>query len=280
MPQETSTADTINQVAGYIEENASEPLKLDMIADQFDLSPFYLQKKFTEIFGISPKYFQNALRIQKFKQALKEGDDISGAIYEAGFGSTSRVYAQINQKMGITPGSYKKGGEGVDITFAMRETEFGHLIMGASERGVCFVHFGDSYAGLLKALHDEFPQANLLQTPKDMDHALDEWMIALERHMAGVGPRPQVPLHLYGTILQMKVWKFLLSIKDDATVSYKQVAEGIGSPKAHRAAASACGANKVAVLVPCHRVLRGDGGIGGYKWGVGRKEKLLEAGAA
>ena len=188
------------------------------------------------------------------KQSLKQGGDISDAIYDAGFGSTSRVYEQVNKSLGMTPSSYRKGGKNEHIAFALRKTSFGHIIMAATARGVCFVHFSANFADLFQALHSEFPHAELAPTPEKMSADLDNWINALEQQIAGSGPRPNVPLDLYGTAFQLKVWRFLISVKDGAQVTYKDVAIGIGSPKSYRAAANACGTNKVAVLIPCHRV--------------------------
>ncbi len=265
----------ILQVAQYIEDNAAEVLSLELLAEQFDLSPFYLQRKFKTEMGVSPKQLQNAIRIQRLKQALKDQDDVSGAIYEAGFGSSSRVYEQVNKSLGMTPSSYKEGGKNKEITFALRKTSFGHIIMAATARGVCFVHFGESFAVLVQALNEEFPHASVTSTPECMTDELDLWIAALELHLTQNGPTPELPLHLHGTAFQLKVWQFLTSIKEGEQVTYKDVAEGIEAPTSFRAAANACGKNNVAILVPCHRVLRGDGGLGGYRWGEERKKSLL-----
>ncbi|SHH69682.1 Bifunctional transcriptional activator/DNA repair enzyme Ada [Vibrio aerogenes CECT 7868] len=264
------------QIAHTIEANADETLSLEQLAKQAAVSPYYLQRKFREMFGISPREYQNAIRIQRMKQLLRQGDTVSGAIYAVGFGSGSRVYEQVNQKIGMTPSDYRSGGQDMHIAFAVRETVFGLLIMAATERGVCFVHFGESIASLIQALHTEFPNALLDPTPDAVSAELDLWIEALELYLASRGPRPDLPLHLRGTAFQVSVWKFLMSIKEGQTMSYKQVAEGIGSPKSYRAVANACGANHIAVLIPCHRVLRGDGQRGGYRWGEERKVRLLE----
>lgn len=265
----------ILQVAQRIENESDEVLNLDVLAEQAAISPFYLQRKFKAMFGISPKTFQNAIRINRLKQSLKNGNSITDAIFEAGFGSTSRVYEQINKKLGMTPSTYRDGGKGLSISFALRMTLYGQLIMASSERGVCFIHLGDTTTHLLQALHSEFPNAQLEPTPENMSDELDLWIEALEAHLASKGPKPNLPLHLSGTAFQITVWKFLMSIEDGQQVSYKQVAEGINAPTSFRAVANACGANNIAILVPCHRVLRGNGQLGGYRWGVQRKAKLL-----
>ena len=263
-------------LAQYIQNHAQDVLNLVDLAREAALSPFHLQRKFTATFGVSPKQFQNALRIQHLKQSLQQGGDISAAIYDAGFGSTSRVYEQVNDKLGMTPSSYRAGGKGMHIAFASRKISLGYILMAATKRGICFVHLGDNFALLLEALHKEFPAAELEATPQQMNTELDLWIIALEKYLTENTPKPQLPLHLFGTAFQLKVWKFLASVKEGETRSYKQVAIAIDKPNAFRAVANACGANNVAVLIPCHRVLRGDGQLGGYRWGSKRKQTLLE----
>ncbi|ALS98254.1 bifunctional transcriptional activator/DNA repair enzyme AdaA [Lacimicrobium alkaliphilum] len=266
----------IMALADYIEQHAEKSLDLEHLASEAAVSPYHLQRTFRQLFGVSPKQFQNAIRVQRLKQSLRDGTAISQAIYEAGFGSVSRVYEQLDQNFGMTLTEYKAGADELDIHFALRQTKLGLLLMAATERGVCFVHFGQSASTLVLALHQEFPKARLLTTPEHSEPALDLWIDALEQYLAATGPRPELPLHLIGTAFQLSVWRFLSNLKNGETVSYADVARGIARPSAYRAAANACGANKVAVLIPCHRVLRGDGGMGGYRWGVERKQQLLD----
>lgn len=276
MTKNTHIIDEILSVAQYIENNAAETLSLDTLAQHTQISTSYLQRKFKEILGISPKQLQNAMRIEQLKNALKQGHEISSAIYDAGFGSTSRVYEQVDKSLGMTLSSYKKGGANEHIAFALRKTTFGHMIMAATDRGVCFVQFGNNFTDLVHLLHQEFPNAALSPTPDEMTHQLDYWMKALEANITKGTPPPNIPLHLHGTTFQLKVWKFLSTIEAGKQVTYKDVAVGIDSPKAYRAAASACAANNVAILIPCHRVLRGDGKLGGYRWGIEMKSYLLD----
>ena len=266
----------ILQACEFIERRADQTITLEQLAKQVAMSPFHLQRKFSETLGVSPKQYQNAIRIQILKQSLRSGMDVTDAIFRAGFGSASRVYEQVNGKLGMTPSEYGKAGDGQQISFVLRETSLGQVIMAATDRGVCFVNFGDNHAQLLASLHDEFPAATLTATPESEQASLDWWVAALEHYIEGRGPRPNLPVELFGTAFQLSVWNFLLSIKDGETFTYKQVADAIGAPNAFRAVANACGANRVAVLVPCHRVLRGDGGLGGYRWGEARKRRLLD----
>lgn len=271
----TNIKQRVIALADYIEQHAEQSLDLDHLSAEAAVSPFHLQRTFSQLFGVSPKQFQNAIRVQRLKQALRAGVEVSQAIYAAGFGSVSRVYEQLDQQFGMTLTEYKKGADALQIYFALRQTQLGLLLMAATERGVCFVHFGDSAVGLIQSLHQEFPKAFLIPTPEHADSDLDLWIDALEHHLAGVGAKPELPLHLTGTSFQLSVWRFLSTVKSSETVSYADVAKGIAKPAAYRAVANACGANKVAVLIPCHRVLRGDGAIGGYRWGVERKQYLL-----
>jgi AraC family transcriptional regulator of adaptative response/methylated-DNA-[protein]-cysteine methyltransferase len=176
----------------------------------------------------------------------------------------------------MTPTAYSAGGAGESIVHAVRDTALGPLMMAATERGVCFVQFGESAETLLNQLRNEFPKANLVPAAVAATEPLDAWMAALADHLAGAAPRPDLPLDLRGTAFQIKVWRFLMSVRPGDVVSYAALAQGIGARRAVRAAASACAANRLAVLVPCHRALRADGGLGGYRWGLARKRALLD----
>ncbi len=267
----------LTALARHIEAHADETLTAADLAARAGLTPAVLNRAFRAAFGVSPKAFQDAARLGRLKTLLRSGDGVAGAIFEAGYGSTSRVYGAAAGRIGMTPSAYRSGGAGETIAYACRPTALGPLMMGATGRGVCFVMFGADEASLLAQLQDEFPAATLAPSAACKAAELDAWMTALDGHLAGSGPRPDLPLDLQGTAFQIKVWRFLLSVTEGSVVSYGEVAAGIGAPKAVRAAASACGANRIGVLVPCHRVLRGDGGLGGYRWGMERKRALLDA---
>jgi AraC family transcriptional regulator of adaptative response/methylated-DNA-[protein]-cysteine methyltransferase len=267
----------VETLAGFIRAHADEPLPLARLAAEAGLSPFHLQRSFKAVLGVSPREYHAAERLKAFKAALREGDSVLGATFEAGYGSTSRVYEQVDGGLGMTPSAYRAGGAGETIVHAVRETALGPLMMAATERGVCFVQFGDSEAALLRQLRAEFPKAELRPTGEDARLPLDAWMGALDDHLSRAGPRPDLPLDLRGTAFQVRVWRFLLSIKPGEVVSYSELATGVGAPRAVRAAARACAANRLAVLIPCHRALRADGSLGGYRWGLERKRALLDA---
>ncbi len=264
-------------LARFIADNAESTLTLETLAARVHLSPSRMQRVFKSIFGVSPKRFQQAARSEKFKSLLRSGADITRAIFDSGYGSTSRVYGQTLHNIGMTPKSYRAGGKDETITWACRDTMLGSLMMAATDRGVCFAQFGDSETALLEQLGTEFPQAKLERYSAQSSLQLDQWIEALNGYMQNQQPRPEVPLDLQGTAFQIKVWEFLLSLDDGDVMSYSEVAQAIDRPKAVRAAASACGKNRIAVLVPCHRILRGDGGLGGYRWGLERKRALLDA---
>jgi AraC family transcriptional regulator of adaptative response/methylated-DNA-[protein]-cysteine methyltransferase len=241
------------------------------------MSPTHLQRRFKAVFGVSPKAYQDGLRLGRFKRELKAGRSVLESVGAAGFGSTSRVYDNTARNLGMTPSAYRAGGEGERIFHACRKTAIGWLLMAATDRGVCFAQFGASEGALAKQLRAEFPRATVVASQESGSPALDDWMRALEQHLEGASPHPDLPLDLRGTAFQIRVWRFLLSVPEGQVVSYGEVADAIGAPKAARAVASACASNRVAVLVPCHRVLRGDGDLGGYRWGLARKRALLDA---
>lgn len=265
------------EVARHIESHADEPLPLARLAELAGLSSSRLQKQFKEAFGISPKVYQDAVRMRRFKQSLKDGDKVTDAIFASGFGSVSRVYGEATRSLGMSPRVYRAGGAGEVIVYACRATALGLMMMAATKRGVCLVQFGDDEASLVTGLKKEFPNAELIASPARDAPELDAWMDALDQHISQGAPRPDLPLDMRGTAFQMKVWQFLLSIREGDVLSYSEVAANIDKPRAVRAVASACGKNRIGVLIPCHRVLRGDGGLGGYRWGLERKRALLDA---
>ena len=273
----TSLHDRMLALARFIDEHLDESLPLARLAREANVSPYHLQRSFKSALGVSPKAYQANARLRALKASLRAGDSVSSAIIDAGFGSTSRVYEQVNGGLGMTPSSYRAGGEGETIHYALRETALGTMLMAATARGVCFVHLGDNEAALFASLRTEYPRALLVRSNAEQSPELNLWIDAVNQHVSEGTPRPHdIPLDLRGTAFQLRVWRFLLSIKDGDVVSYAEAAAGINQPSAVRAAASACGANNVAILVPCHRVLRGDGSLGGYRWGVERKRALLD----
>ncbi len=268
--------EVLARVARSIEERVDERLTLAELGREAGLSPARLQKKFKAAFGLSPKAYQDGLRRGRFRGALRAGADVTGAIFDAGYGSTSRVYESAARHLGMSPGAYRAGGRGETIHYACRETALGPLLMAATRRGVCFVQFGDDRASLLGRLRDEFPEATLAASAGEPGPELDAWIEALDAYLAAAAPRPELPLDLRGTAFQLAVWRCLLGVREGEVLSYGELAERLGRPQAARAVAAACAANRVGVLVPCHRVLRAGGELGGYRWGIARKRALLD----
>ncbi|NVN84005.1 methylated-DNA--[protein]-cysteine S-methyltransferase [Vibrio sp. Scap24] len=271
-----SRVEKLVEVARHIEAHADEKLTLSSLSEITELSPSRLQRLFKEAFGVSPKAYQDTVRMRHFKSSLKQGDGVTDAIYASGFGSISRVYGEATRNIGMAPKAYRSGGAGEAINYACRQTSLGFMMMAATDKGVCFVQFGDNEQRLLEQLSSEFPKAELTVSASQDTPALDYWIEALDQHISQGAPRPDLPLDIRGTAFQIKVWQFLLSIKEGDIVSYSEVADEIDKPKAVRAVASACGKNRIGVLIPCHRVLRSNGELGGYRWGLERKRALLD----
>ncbi|WP_263530789.1 bifunctional transcriptional activator/DNA repair enzyme AdaA [Marinomonas sargassi] len=274
--QQGKGIDHLIQVARYIENNLDEKLTLDTLAEVAQLSPSQLQKRFKASFGLSPKQYQDAIRMQSFKDSLSAGNSVTEAVYDSGFSSSSRVYGEASRQMGMTPKAYKDGGKGEVIHYACRPTDLGLIMMAATEKGVCSVQFGDEEGELFSQLSKEFPHADIRLSAAQDSLALDNWIEALDAHIHQGAPKPDIPLDIRGTAFQVTVWNFLMSIKEGQVMSYGEVAEKIGKEKAVRAVGTACGKNTIGYLIPCHRVLRSDGSLGGYRWGLERKRALLD----
>jgi AraC family transcriptional regulator of adaptative response/methylated-DNA-[protein]-cysteine methyltransferase len=225
---------------------------------------------------VTPRQFQEACRLRALKQELRAGEDVLQATLAAGFGSPSRVYERVSTRLGMTPSEYRAGGARVGITHAILRTRLGLLAIGATDRGLCFVEFGTSEDQLTGALRREYPSAQLSAVRKPWPEALGQWVRALEQYLEGAQPSLDLPMDIRATAFQMRVWRYLQSIPYGETRSYRSVAEGIGQPTAARAVASACASNRIALVIPCHRVIRGTGEPGGYRWGLKRKRALLE----
>ena len=272
---QTSSADRLIKVARYIEAHAQDKLTLQELAQMVDLSPSYLQRQFKQAFGVSAKAYQDAIQLGIYKQTLRASEDTSAAIYAAGFGSTSRVYGVPARNLGMSPKAYQKAGQDQVIAYAVCDTKLGLLAMAATDKGVCFAQFGDSAETLIAAIHREFKAAVIVASDSQNSPMLAAWIEALNQHISHGSAKPELPLDMRGTVFQIQVWEFLLQLKPQATITYSQVAIGINKPKACRAVATACAKNTIGVLIPCHKVLRSDGSLGGYRWGTERKQALL-----
>ncbi len=272
----TAPVSDMRSIANYIEQHSDEKLTLDTLGKLAGLSPSGLQRVFKKTFGVTPRVYQDALRMRRYKQSLREERNVTEAIYASGYGSGSRIYGEPSRNLGMTPRVYRQGGAGEIISFACRTTVLGLLLMAATDTGVCFAQFGENRASLVASLRSEFPKADLRESSARDAPELDAWINALNQHIAQGVPGPDLPLDIRGTAFQIQVWTFLRSIPAGEIRSYTEVANAIGKPTAVRAVASACARNRIGVLIPCHRVLRSDGGLGGYRWGLSRKRALLE----
>jgi AraC family transcriptional regulator of adaptative response/methylated-DNA-[protein]-cysteine methyltransferase len=266
----------IHELCRYIEEHAGEPLTLEGLAEKAGLSRFHLQRTFKAVVGLSPKQYLDACRLGSLKGALKQSSDVAAAVYDAGFGSASRVYERAETRLGMTPNRYRQGGRGISITYATVDSPLGLLLIAATDRGVCCVQFGESRDTLLEALRKEYPEAELAPMGNPPSDEFRQWMEGMNRYLEHKQPSLDLPVDVRATAFQMRVWNYLQSIPSGEVRSYGEVAAAIGSPSATRAVARACATNPVALAIPCHRVIRGSGELGGYRWGVERKRELLE----
>jgi AraC family transcriptional regulator, regulatory protein of adaptative response / methylated-DNA-[protein]-cysteine methyltransferase len=244
---------------------------LSALAGRVGASPFHFQRTFTRLVGISPRAFAEACRLGQLKSALRKGDHVTPAMYDAGYGSSSRLYERAGTAFGMTPATYRRGGLGAKIDFSIVESPLGQLLLAATTRGVCRVMIGDEKASMEKELRQEYPHAEIARN----DRILGAQVRALLAYLRGHSPHPDLPLDVRATAFQWRVWRQLRAIPYGETRTYREVAKEIGAPTATRAVARACATNPVALLIPCHRVIRTDGSMGGYRWGIQRKEQLL-----
>jgi AraC family transcriptional regulator, regulatory protein of adaptative response / methylated-DNA-[protein]-cysteine methyltransferase len=261
----------VERVREYIDRHADEPLPLVRLAREAGVSPAHLQRTFTRVVGLSPKQYQEQRRVGVLKSALRDGRTVSSATYEAGFGTGRRVYETADDALGMTPGAYRRRGVGVTIHYTVVPVSLGMLLVAVTERGICGVSLGDAEESLVAALRAELPEAELVRTTDARDRLVD----SVVAHVEGTTRGDELPLDVRATAFQWQVWRALQRIPEGATRTYQEIARELGQPSAARAVARACASNRVAVLIPCHRVVRGDGGLGGYRWGVARKAALL-----
>ncbi|NWA86472.1 bifunctional DNA-binding transcriptional regulator/O6-methylguanine-DNA methyltransferase Ada [Pseudomonas sp. D2002] len=253
-------------------EQAETPPSLDSLARRAGLSPFHFHRVFKAITGLTPKAYASALRSRKVRDGLKGQHSVTDALYDAGFNSNSRFYESADQLLGMKPSDYKAGGTNSEIRFAVGQCSLGAILVAQSQRGVCAILLGDDPDKLVRDLQDQFPKAELVGADRDFEQLIAQVVGFIEAPALGL----DLPLDLRGTAFQERVWQALREIPVGSTASYAQIAQRIGAPKSFRAVAQACGANHLAVAIPCHRVVRSNGELSGYRWGVERKRQLLE----
>lgn len=265
-------ADQAKAVCRFIEQHLDESITLARLGREFDQSPFHLQRRFKSVLGITPREYADSCRLRALKRNLQAGNSVTRAMYDAGYGSSSRLYERTSSQLGMTPDKYRRGAIAATIRYACADSPLGRLLVAATDRGICSIQFARTEAELIEGLKREFPFA----VRKLDEGGLQSWIAVLLEHMHGENLRSDLPLDIRATAFQRRVWTYLQSIPFGETKSYAQVAKAIGRPKACRAVARACATNPVAVAIPCHRVVRGDGALGGYRWGINRKKTLLQ----
>lgn len=271
LPRGTSSrrASLVRDVCDFLRENATSKITLVCLGKRFGVSPYYLQKSFVEVMGVSPRRYQEECRVAVLKLRLARGEPVVGALRGAGYSSHSWLYKDSRAMLGMTPANYKAGGAGRLVMYATGGSRLGRLLVAATTHGVCSVNAGDDDEKLEQALRREFPEAKIVKSQKAA-----QFLDGVKRHLEGQAVK--LPLDIRGTDFQLKVWTAITTIPLGSTYSYSQIAEMIGEPDAVRAVANACGSNPVPLIIPCHRVVRKDGSLGGYGLGVGRKKALLE----
>ncbi|MBC8239196.1 MAG: methylated-DNA--[protein]-cysteine S-methyltransferase [Alphaproteobacteria bacterium] len=255
------------------EQGADGSPTLATIAAKVGGSPHHLQRTFKRLMGVTPAQYGDARRLARLKDGLKQGESVTAAMYDAGYGAASRLYERSNSQLGMTPASYAKGGKGARIGYAITDSPLGRLMVAATEHGVCFLSLGED-SHLIAELEREYPLAEIIAD----EIVLGEWVRTVVAYLDGAIPHPNLPLDVQGTAFQRRVWQELMQIPAGMTRTYTELAESIsGNPLARRAVARGCATNPVSLIIPCHRVIRGDGGLGGYRWGLDRKRALLAA---
>jgi AraC family transcriptional regulator of adaptative response/methylated-DNA-[protein]-cysteine methyltransferase len=266
-PQEELVA----RATTWLDAHAEERVTLPRLAAALGVSPGHLQRTFTRVTGVSPRVYAAARRLESAKSHLRDGADVTSALHAAGYGSSSRFYAQARSALGMTPTSYKKGGEGMTMSYATTGSPIGQILVAATERGICAVSIGEDDAALEQSLTAEYPRATIRRD----DEALRPYVDSVLAHLRDRAPLAALPLDVPGTPFQHEVWRELRAIPVGERRTYGQIAATLGNPNGARAVARACAANPAALVIPCHRVVRGDGGSGGYRWGAERKQAIL-----
>ncbi|MGF1476995.1 MAG: bifunctional DNA-binding transcriptional regulator/O6-methylguanine-DNA methyltransferase Ada [Geminicoccaceae bacterium] len=252
-------------------EEADEAPNLETLAATSGLSAHHFHRVFKAVTGLTPKTYAKARRAEKAKDTLKTSRNVTEAIYDSGYASSGRFYDDASADLGMTPSAFRAGGPGVPITYAIGRSPLGHLLVARTEKGVCAIRLGETEAELLASLRSTFPKARIEHDPMELSPILEKILAFLDEPAAGL----DLPLDIRGTAFQRRVWQALRAIPAGVTASYQEIAKAIGSPKAVRAVAGACASNPVALAVPCHRVVRANGELGGYRWGTERKAQLL-----
>jgi len=262
----------IQRVCRELESGSEDTVQLTALAASVGLGPHQLERAFRGAIGITPRQYADAVRLGRLKRGLKKGGStVTAALYDAGYGSSSRLYEQSNAQLGMTPAAYRRGGYGMEIAYTLADSRMGRVLVACTERGISAVYLGDGDAALERALRKEYPRASIRAGAR----AASDWVRAIVRYLDQGAPGLDLPLDVQATAFQRRVWEALRRIPCGSTRSYGEIARALGRPKAARAVARACATNPVSLVIPCHRVVREDGGLGGYRWGIERKKSLL-----
>ncbi len=270
-PMMAAVEDAARRIDRSLEQHAAVP-ELGALADHAGFNAQHFQKAFKRALGLSPRDYADARRTARLKAGLRAGNGVADAVYGAGFGSPSRVYERANRTLGMSPGAYAKGATGIAMNYAFAESRLGLIMAAATRKGVSAVYLGDEPSRLARDLEIEYPGAVLSQDRAGLEDALKQLVAYLDQK----GPNPTLPLDVRATAFQWRVWQALMQIPYGETRSYAQVAEMLGKPSASRAVGRACGLNPVGLAIPCHRAIGADGGLRGYRWGLERKQALLD----
>lgn len=260
----------IKKVCDMIKRGVEGTPTLSELGEAVGLSPAHLQKRFKQLMGISPRQYAEALRLRRFKRSLRQGTPVTDAVYEAGYGSSSRAYEKSNSQLGMTPATYGAGGRGARIAYSVVDTVVGAVLVARTERGVCSIMLGDDQEKLRKQISEEFPKAEIHEENENCGYVR-----RIVEHLEGSNESLELPLDIRATAFQQRVWDLIRSIPLGSTRTYSDLARELGQPTASRAVARSCATNPVALAIPCHRVVAKNGGLGGYRWGEERKEHLL-----
>jgi AraC family transcriptional regulator of adaptative response/methylated-DNA-[protein]-cysteine methyltransferase len=266
-----AVAALVHRVCQEIEASEGGRVSLRRLASIACLSAAHLQRTFRQAMGITPRQYADEIRLKRLKSQLRKETNVTTALYDAGYGSTSRLYEQSNSQLGMTPATYGRGGRGMNISYSITSCALGRVLVAATERGISAVFLGVDDDRLTAALRKEYPNAEILHSSGKKS----EWVNAIVRHLAGSDPALDLPTDVVATAFQRRVWEALRNIPYGSTRTYSEMARALGRPKSTRAVARACATNPAAIVVPCHRVVRKDGSLGGYRWGLERKEQLL-----
>jgi AraC family transcriptional regulator of adaptative response/methylated-DNA-[protein]-cysteine methyltransferase len=265
-------SDLVRRVCQEITVDTNPRANLGRLMAATGLSAHHLQRTFRKAMGITPRQYADAIRVARLKSDLRKGIEVTTALYEAGYGSASRLYEQSDAHLGMTPAAYRRGGRGMKISYTVSDCSLGRVLVATTDRGISAISLGDNDSHLAAELRKEYPHAEIRRGSNEPSR----WVRAIVRHLAGSQPRLDLPTDVMATAFQRRVWEALRSIPSGETRTYREVARALGQPGATRAVARACATNPTAIMVPCHRVIRSDGSLGGYRWGLRRKKLLLD----